>query len=485
MNYKDFYKSLYKESKAHTALDEEKFKKRKNLTHVADVPMFSIYASDAVTKNPDEASQLDVELIKRKLSDARDEIHKIGFPSMHANVVIDNIGKSYPLSVNAVGLAVQNQFMVIDIGQMHDITRIAVHEWAHLWMAQKPKQFKKAVLDVYNNMLSVASSTALKVTYDDLLRGESSPKYKLAAHLSELVPGKIYESIIEHWKNYFYFTLLYANNRNNSRYRLFGKKFTKNHLDALPMGFTFTSTLKEPLKVTSLSRGNSIIAPIGSNVYVENGNGMFIVGIDQGGLRYENVVKYENVDKLLGTEIYEKIDQLLKARYVIEKKSKKQLESDILDEMKYEMRNTLKIILDRYVDGHKPSDEEYKMLDTWIEKYVYPMYLYALRNTKEYNRLKTLNKSEVYSYFWTQNKLKPADVSLMRFISFLYNRNKIGKVHNLTGEEHRDTRKILAELAEWVNEYGMSNNLELWTTAIELFFKLPYKYRNTIVKLMI
>jgi hypothetical protein len=39
MNYKDFYKSLYNKQQAHQALDEEKFKRRKNLTHVADVPM--------------------------------------------------------------------------------------------------------------------------------------------------------------------------------------------------------------------------------------------------------------------------------------------------------------------------------------------------------------------------------------------------------------------------------------------------------------
>jgi hypothetical protein len=46
MNYKDFYKSLYNEQQAHQALDEEKFKRRKNLTHVADVPQLSNLWSD-------------------------------------------------------------------------------------------------------------------------------------------------------------------------------------------------------------------------------------------------------------------------------------------------------------------------------------------------------------------------------------------------------------------------------------------------------
>jgi hypothetical protein len=78
----------------------------------------------------------------------------------------------------------------------------------------------------------------------------------------------------------------------------------------------------------------------------------------------------------------------------------------------------------------------------------------------------------------------------MRFSSFIYNRELMSKQHTqgdrtLTGREHSDTRKILAQLVEWVNEYGLSNNLELWATAIELFFNLPFKYRTTIVKLMV
>lgn len=489
MNYKDFYKSLYNEQQAHQALDEEKFKRRKNLTHVADVPMFSIYVSDAVSKNPDKAKLVNLESIKRSLSDARNEIHKIGFPSMHVNVVIDDIKKSYPLVTGgAAGLAVQNQFMVIDVHNLDETKRIAVHEWAHLWMAQKPKLFKKAILDVYNNIMSVASSKTVDVTYDDLLSGESSPKYKLAAHLAKLVPDKIYHRMLDYWMNYF--NGLMFNNKITSQYRLFSKKFTKNLVDALPMGLRFETTIKQPITMMSLSRGGSIVLPTDSKVYVEKGNSLWIVGTEQNDTTYEGVVKYENAEKMLGSDMYDKIDQILKLHSSVDKMSKKQLESEILFDMKHNVRNAFKMMVDRYMQGYKPSNKEYATLEMWVEKYVYPMYLYVLRNTKEYNKVNDFNASERYSYFWIQNKLRPADVSFMRFSSFIYNRELMSKQHTqgdraLTGGEHYETRKILAELVEWVNEYGLSNNLELWATAIELFFKLPFKYRTTIVKLMV
>lgn len=489
MNYKDFYKGLYNEQQAHKALDEEKFKRRKNLTHVADVPMFSIYVSDAVSKNPDAAKLVDIEFIKRSLSDARNEIHKIGFPSMHVNVVIDDIKKSYPLVMGgAAGLAVQNQFMVINVHNLDETKRVAVHEWAHLWMAQKPKLFKKAILDVYNNTMSVASRKAVDVTYDDLLSGESSPKYKIAAHLAKLVPDKIYHRILDYWVNYF--NGLMFSNKITSKYRLFSKKFTKNLVDALPMGLRFETTIKQPITMMSFSRGGTIVLPSNSKVYVEKGNSMWIVGAEQNGIIYEGVVKYENAEKMFGSDMYDKVEQVLKLRSSIDRMSKKQLESEILFDMKRNIRETFKMMVNRHIPGYIPSDKDYAMLEMWVEKYVYPMYLYVLRNTKEYNKVKDLNQSERYSYFWVQNKLKPADVSLMRFSSFIYNRDLMSKQHTqndraLTGEEHYETRKILAELVEWVNEYGLSNNLELWATAIELFFKLPFKYRTIIVKLMV
>ena len=489
MNYKDFYKSLYNKQQAHQALDEEKFKRRKNLTHVADVPMFSIYVADAVGKDPNNAKLINIESIKRDLSDARNEIHKIGFPSMHVNVVIDDIKKSYPLVTGgAAGLAVQNQFMVINVHNLDETKRIAVHEWAHLWMAQKPKLFKKAILDVYNNIMSVASSKTVDVTYDDLLSGESSPKYKLAAHLAKLVPDKISHRMLDYWSNYFSFLMF--DKRFSSQYRLFGKKFTKNLVDALPMGLRFETTIKQPITMMSLSRGGSIVLPADSKVYVEKGNSLWIVGTEQTDVTYEGVVKYENAEKMFGSDMYDKIDQVLKLRSSVDKMSKKQLESEILFDMKYNIRNTFKMMVDRYIPGYKPSNKEYATLEMWAEKYVYPMYLYVLRNTKEYNKVNDFNASERYSYFWIQNKLRPADVSFMRFSSFIYNRELMSKQHTqgdraLTGGEHSDTRKILAQLVEWVNEYGLSNNLELWATAIELFFNLPFKYRTTIVKLMV
>ena len=42
----------------------------------------------------------------------------------------------------------------------------------------------------------------------------------------------------------------------------------------------------------------------------------------------------------------------------------------------------------------------------------------------------------------------------------------------------------LRKLIKWWNNYGLTNSNELWATAIEGFFKLPYEHKRTIIKLM-
>ena len=478
MKYRDFYQDI----------SEEKFKKRKGITHLFDVPMFSVYVADVVVKNDPKFINQSFEELKSNLDGARNEIHKIGFSSMHANILIDNIKTSYPKHSTAVGLAVNRQFMVIDVNHLRDAKRIVVHEWAHLWMYQRPKLFKKAVTDIYKNVIRTAGSKFGTVTYDDLLKGDASPKYKLAAKLSDLFPDRIYIPVVGSLRNLFV-KLIKDPDGAASKYRLIGKKFGKNLIEFLPHGFRFETTLKQPLTLTSL-HGDSEKWPVGTLVYVEKGSSKWIVGVRKYHISYETTITYDEADTILGTDIYEKIDQTLKARRDAAPVSKKQLEKEILFDLKSDMDDFVNSSLRRYVMGYKLTQEERDMIHSWVEKYIFPVYLYVLRNSREYNKLNSLTSAEIYSYMWTTNELRPGDVSLMQFLSFLYNRQKLSALDRtidlgFTGEEHFSTRKLIAELVEWVNEYGMSNDLELWATAIELFFKLPLKYRNTIVKLMI
>jgi hypothetical protein len=43
----------------------------------------------------------------------------------------------------------------------------------------------------------------------------------------------------------------------------------------------------------------------------------------------------------------------------------------------------------------------------------------------------------------------------------------------------------LRKIIKWWNSYGLTNSDELWATAIEGFFKLPYEHKRTIIKLML
>jgi hypothetical protein len=60
------------------------------------------------------------------------------------------------------------------------------------------------------------------------------------------------------------------------------------------------------------------------------------------------------------------------------------------------------------------------------------------------------------------------------------------KYGDFTGSDGQNgnIRVFLRDINNWPNEYGMSNNHELWATAIEHFFKLPAEHRKSIIKLM-
>ena len=55
---------------------------------------------------------------------------------------------------------------------------------------------------------------------------------------------------------------------------------------------------------------------------------------------------------------------------------------------------------------------------------------------------------------------------------------------SFVGKEFGEHRTTMAQLNNWVNSYGMSNEDEMWATAIEYFFTLPSVYRKALIKIM-
>jgi hypothetical protein len=145
------------------SLLEGKFKNRKNQIHLFDAPMFSVYIGDGVSKKDLYNIKRGEKRIKAAFEKARQQIHSMGFGSIHANVLIKDLS-NYPNqntgTVGVGGLAhSKGKYMEIASSQFSStntdyLVNIIVHEWAHLWMFNNSKEFKNSVNTLYNRLVS-------------------------------------------------------------------------------------------------------------------------------------------------------------------------------------------------------------------------------------------------------------------------------------------------------------------------------------------
>ena len=136
-------------------LIEGSFGKSGKVTHVMDVPMFSVFVP-TVKSVPQKLLVMHYgEQIKRECEKARNEIHRIGFPSMHANIIMRDLSKEPNPNTGEMGVAglahSYRKYMEIDSRSFNADT--IIHEWAHLWMMNHSKDFKKAIKLFYNKLI--------------------------------------------------------------------------------------------------------------------------------------------------------------------------------------------------------------------------------------------------------------------------------------------------------------------------------------------
>lgn len=142
-------------------LSEVKFRKSNKYIHLVDLPMFSIYANVSLDKI--KLEEFKKTNYVKEFSVARDYIHKIGFPSMHANVIISDLSSEINQNTGGRvgGQAVSyKKFMELDINSVN-VNNI-IHEWAHLWMMNNSKIFKKSVNSFYAYMLKHSTDNITK-----------------------------------------------------------------------------------------------------------------------------------------------------------------------------------------------------------------------------------------------------------------------------------------------------------------------------------
>lgn len=390
-----------------TSILEGKFKNRKNQIHLFDVPMFSVYADANLPKKDMYNIKRGEKRIKSAFENARQQIHSMGFASMHANVLIKDLSEhtsGYRSELGAWGLAYhKGKYMEIDSGLFSStnkdyLAKTIVHEWAHLWMFNNSKEFKNSVNTLYNKLVS---SGAEKIKPEDI----EPLIMKKFSHTDEL-------SLIRLWKDGFD--------------SLFSNKF-----------YAETGT-RGPFETYALQQQGKVIKPEELNWIIVK-----LYSTDEG------------ISKLIVGNLEDTFENACK---------------------QYRFNPTPDII------------EKVKDI---IKKYVVPKAMELAKNETLYNEL-IADSSKMYDLLWVNNELKPDDVSITKIFKQLYLAREFQKTkkdmfaanREFRGADNSFHRKYLKNIHNWVNDYGMSNNDELWATGIEEFFKLPLPHRKAIVKIM-
>lgn len=150
-------------------ITESVFRKSKYLWHISDVQMFSIYINRSVMSSITDNKRLVslIEKVKDMCDFAVAELGRLGFRSMHANIVLDNlnwfvankdqhgIGDETPF-----GLAHTNRkFISLDINNVERANlrhagEILMHEWAHLYLFNNSTRFKQGIVKLFAQIRS-------------------------------------------------------------------------------------------------------------------------------------------------------------------------------------------------------------------------------------------------------------------------------------------------------------------------------------------
>ena len=141
-------------------LREAKFRESKKVEHLYDLPMFSIFIKEDLLSNPEFIDEeikilVNTKRVRNMFKEARNIITKLGFPSMHANVLFEDLSKDINPHTNIEGgvggyAHKQGKYMSLDLSTL--TTNLIVHEWAHLWMFNNTKAFKSAVKEYYKHL---------------------------------------------------------------------------------------------------------------------------------------------------------------------------------------------------------------------------------------------------------------------------------------------------------------------------------------------
>jgi predicted small metal-binding protein len=476
--------------KEYVLLKEAKFRKSKKVVHLKDYPMFSLFYDKDLGE--DKISYIRKHRTKylngigEFFKEARRQITSMGFPSMHSNVVIMDLSERYNKNTGIqgdVGGYSSKHYMALDY--RHANAETIVHEWAHDYMRKKSKAFKKAVDEYYRNKIknvSVEKQHLLPNEYSDIDKFTRYTNYmkNVVDEISKRIGYLKSEDIVK----------LYVANK---------IKLTKENISKiLPHRTTTPLTLKDETRFYMVGRRyESIIVPSLSQVQLWNaGNNWFVTfynkdgayDMNENGNTFDEVIKYFVEDE---KEVIKKIKQKIKDRNSIYSNIEEDVKNKILSNFKTAVEKAFdNILIDARNDLSKQGIQintytKKKEIDAKIKNYaketvdniIFPKFLKIAKNF--------LSITNIYDELWVSNEFKSRDNSFSKFLYPLFlDLIPYEMPKQLSGGQYNNLRSIIQSMNVWHSSYGLSNEDEIWATAIDNFFNLPIQTRREIVSLM-
>lgn len=483
-------------------LNEAKFKNSSKYHHMFDVPMFSIFISQEFEETDLKAKmkfrktienmEYYFNTIKDIFAKARNEIHRLGFPSIHANVVFANLSSNTNKITGKIGdvagYATSGQkFITIDIKYMIDFNqcvKIIVHEWAHLWMFNKSKAFKNAVLEEYKSLLKTSNFDENKIDFDRIIEDKFYKRtVKDPKSIEDIIIDKFSEIFGELYSDDYFKRLMFLNYPS---------------IDSVPPLIKVKVKLKKDLVVYERIREyNSHTIKEGENVYIEKlYNNKFYIGTEVNNRYYEQSI--ENYKELIQyvdfSDIINNIKLYLKNSNYI-KKLKNKFKEDILNSLELKLISIYENITKKELEFYTIDPYEYfsKLANTLLKNYIEPMIFKKSKEMRNLARTYMQSRKDIYNILWVYNTYKPEEYSIVKIYKELYKayyKNKLKKeYHNTIHDEKKNfeandmvyLRTIAQDVSNWVSSYGLANENEFWATLIEHFFKLNPKLRRDIL----
>jgi hypothetical protein len=458
------------------SLNENRFRQRKNQAHIIDLPMFSVFVGENAMESYSQNENEYKENLKKACAEARNKIHKLGFPSMHANILIKDLSDKVNQNTEGgvAGFAYRKgKYMEVDkkyVEVSSDyLVNIIVHEWAHLWMFNNSKQFKRAVYEYYKLLKNYAL--------------ETSPK-QLSKNESGELQRKIFEDVIPVWKEAIkYITSSNGIFKNEIDDIIIKKKaIGVKDFEKIPNQFTIYGLADRDITLEHYS-GDKRTMRKGEEISVQKFYDAWLVyHYDQRNTRWETRINKNVSLEELGvlqdpaTRFEKTLDDYAQRISLPNTKEFKERIYNYVNRAFEEITDRLRRkfnTVSRY--------EENEQLISQITNYIWKKFSAWLKS-------KSMKKvDDPYQTFWVYNQYKPESFSILELFANQIIEKKLKNIEmspSIAGKDYDQIRENLKTLVKWTDSYGMSNDDELWATGIEQFLDLPYQHRRKIVELM-